>query len=249
MSSPQKIREEFITTLFGPAAHALAEEKLHELQAKGGSLMLSKDAYIKQQEKVILSTLDKQLAWVGSALRQASAILHERLEALPSSKREVIRDELTRAFEGFADNINKSRDTLEPLQVMLGISRETMLWMYSVGRETFTEKRYEEAQGIFFLLTMLNAFVADYWTAFGMSQRHTDHEEEALYSFAMAICLQPDKPLPRYHSADIYCKLGKIDDACIELEELSRIVADLQDREWSETCDVLRSKIYMQKIS
>ena len=237
-------RESLIRETFGPLAHQMAEEKLQEVQAKGGNLLPS-NVYIKQQEQSILQTLDKQLLFVGETLQLASEVLKKSIDLLPLAKKQEVEEEMQKAFDGLMTQIDDpfKADGTKSLQESLGLSNKTLLWMYQAGHEAFVQKNYKEAHAVFFLLTILNALVSDYWTALGMSQRHLNLESEALYAFATASILNPDKPLPRYHSADIYCALGQIEDAEIEVEELSRIAQTLHDKEWDRTVENLQAKI------
>lgn len=208
-------------------------------------MVLPKEAYLKQQENTILETIDNQLLWVSESFQLATSVLKKNLSNLPVHRKEEIEDEMEKAFDGLLTYMENpvTGDITDSLQSRIGLSNETMLWMYHVGHDSFVNKKYDESQAVFFLLTILNALVSDYWTALGMSQRYIHKEEEALYSFAMASILNPDKPLPRYHSADIYCDLGQIEDARAELDELSRIVHGLKDKEWDKTLEAIRSKI------
>ncbi|MBM3198580.1 MAG: hypothetical protein FJZ58_04930 [Chlamydiae bacterium] len=241
-------KEVFIQEIFGPIAHEMAEEKLYEVEAKG-KMMMPRDSYLKQQEQSILRNIDQQLSWIGECLRLASDVLRKNLDTLSAGRRQEIEQEIEKAFNGLMTELENplQGDLTDSLQARLGLNNETLLWMYQVGHEAFTERRYQESHAVFFLLTILNALVSDYWTAFGMSQRHINREEEALYSFAMASILHPDKPLPRYHAADIYYHLGQIEDAKAELQELTRIVHGLKDPEWDKTVDTLRSKILVAR--
>ncbi len=118
----------------------------------------------------------------------------------------------------------KGEISIKSYQAFVGLSDETLLWMYQVGDQFFGEQRFEEAFAIFSLVTQLNPLVCDFWIAFALTQMRQNDPSEALKSFAFAIVADPSHPIPRYQSAKLYLQLEQKQDAMIELEVLEEII-------------------------
>ena len=194
-----------------------------------------KDEYIKEKTAKILLQLSEHFQNTEEIFKLSFRLLYEELSSLPEKER--ITQEFSHALEmiGLLTNLEELAKHTELLpantyQEFLGISNETLLWMYKVGHKFYEEKNFDNASAIFRLVVQLNPLVYDYWTAFAFAQLNQNKPEDALHSFASAIYIDPEGPVARYQSSKIYLSLGKTEDALIELEVLENI-ANTNNRE------------------
>jgi hypothetical protein len=107
---------------------------------------------------------------------------------------------------------------LESWLEFLGLSHETMFWVYQIGHQLLEQKNYKDAAAIFFTLSMLYPFACDHWLGFGFAQ------QGSLASFTQVSSLDPDNPMPRYQKAKIHLEQKQFD--LIELNRLMEIAED-----------------------
>lgn len=235
---------------FTPLGESIAQSMVDELEVKGG-LLGSKPAYIEQKKKEILDDVEDEFLKLEEYLARGGTIIGEKLKLLPVVEQKKIGKELekmAKAVDSFLTIPPKELSSKEEvLQVKMGLSNETLLWIYSIGYQLSTENNYEDALPIFKVLTTLNPLVVDYFIAQGLSERALQYNEEALYSFAMAILLNPNHLLARYNSAEIYLNLHQTADAEAELEVLEDIVRTENLTDFKPMIGALRSKITLSK--
>lgn len=217
--------------LFLSLAGLMANAQADELQVKN-QLLTSREQYVSAKTASILETLQQQSQKMLQSMRMANSIIKEQLTHLPNPEKEKYTKEFSTALE----RLNQTKTQLEELlkdpkilkadawQDFLGLSEETLLWLYQIGRRHYEQKLLEESSVIFHLLVMLNSLDSDCWIGLGFSQKSLLQLQEALDSFATAIVLSPENPIARYQSATLYLELGQFEDAIIELEILSEIV-------------------------
>lgn len=236
--------------VFAPFGELVARSLAEELEVKGG-LLQPKDLYIKQKTEDIVSAIETELSKREKNLNRAAAALHEKLFLLPRIQREKIEKEMIGA-EGKVVDILAPKEEIrkeDTFQSLLGLSNDTLLWIYSIGYQLFEDGKKEDAFAIFQMLTTLNPLVADYWIAEGLTQKALNYDMESLHSFAMASIMKPNNPIPRCQSVEIYLKIGQIDSARLEFAALEKIMQSAAYPELGPFVDLLRNKIQFSKAS
>ena len=243
-------RSKIIKEAFTPFGKDLATSMAEELEVKGG-LLLEKNTYIKQKTKEFIETIDKEILKREQNMDRAGKLLKEKLALLPSLEKTKIEEELGHSAEIVISFLKDIQDKKEPtltnkeetFQSLLGLSNETLLWIYTIGYNFSLENKHEEALAIFQMLTSLNPLVSDYFVAQGLSERSLKSNQEALYSFAMASILNPEQPISRYNAAEIYLETGQVEDAKLELEALEKIIETNSLIPLKPAAESLRGKI------
>ena len=121
--------------------------------------------------------------------------------------------------------------------------------IYTIGYNLSLENKHEDALCLFQMLTTLNPLVSDYFIAQGLSERSLQQNNEALQSFAMAAIMNPNQPISRYNSAELYLELHQVKDAKLELEVLEEIITVNKLTDLQPALESLRSKIQQSKPS
>lgn len=87
---------------------------------------------------------------------------------------------------------------------LIGFSDEAMEDFYSAAYQLYQAGRDSEAADAFFFLTALHPSIQVYWLCLGMAEQSSGRHEQALAAYSMASLLEPQDPLPYYHSAACY---------------------------------------------
>ncbi len=186
---------------------------------------MPREKYVKQKILGLIHDLEENHKKILDSMTQARKTLLVDLKNLPDIEKEHHAKELLIAMDKLSHNIEIEQITAATSwQKFLGLSNETLIWIYKLGFQFFENKNNEEAFPLFLMLTLLNPFVADYWIALGFVQKGLSLEVVALDSFSLAALLNPDNPTPRYQNAEIHLHLGQFDKALLELESLAEII-------------------------
>lgn len=231
-----------------PLGNLIAEQMAEELEMKGG-LLQPKQSYIQHHAEQLVQKVQSELEKREKNMQLATKLLQERLPILPEVERKQIETEMRLAGEKLQKGIESELKPEDTLQSILGISNPTMLWMYRAGRELFQEGKKEEAFAIYQMITTINPLVADYWVAQGLVLRSLQEETEALYAFSLASLLNPEQPVARYHSAELYLLQQQLADAEKELQALERIIDSHKRVDLQPATQALKTKIQLAKAS
>ena len=211
-------------SIFSELAALIAESQADELAVKQ-RLMMPREKYIEQKTLGLIHDLEKEHKKTLHYMEQARKLLLEDLKNLPDQEKEHHARELLLAMSKLSHNVEMEEViAATSWQKFLGLSDETLIWIYKLGLKFFEKKSNEEALSLFLMLPMLNPLVADYWIALGFAQKELSLQDLALNSFSSASFLNPDNPTPVYQNAKIYLHLGQFDDALQELEVLTGII-------------------------
>lgn len=101
---------------------------------------------------------------------------------------------------------------------LVSFSEEAMQHFYEAAYQLYQSGRDKEAADAFFFLCTLHPAVQVYWLGLGMAEQCLNRFEEALSAYAMASLLEPQDPLPYYHSAACYHALQDAANARKSLE-------------------------------
>ncbi len=241
--------------VFSSLAELLAEMQADELEVKHG-LLVPRNQYIEEKIGSIKQELEGHYAKILRSMSSIAVILKKELELLPQIVKEHHAKELSFAMQRLIvckknpEELAKEEKVLEAntWQDFFNLSDETLLWIYKIGYRYHEERKTEEARALFQLLVMLNSQVSDYWVALGFTERQLSLESVALTSFAMAIILNPENPIPRYQSAELYFHLGQFEDALLELDVLSEIIAKEKLDFLKSDVELLRSKVKNKQL-
>lgn len=247
-------RSKVIKQAFSPFGEAIAKSLADELEVKGG-LLLPKNTYIEQKKEELIQKIDAEILKRENRMDRAGKLLKEKLESLSSLEKEKIEKELGHSLEIIVSMLkpspkekeNASLKEEDTFQSILGLSDDTLLWIYTLGYQLSLEHKYEEALSIFQMLTTLNPLVSDYFIAQGLSERSLQYNTEALYSFAMASIMNPLSPVARYNSSEIYLELHQLDDAQLELDALEELVITGKLTDLQPAVESIRSRIQLKK--
>lgn len=251
--SSDNIRSMFVEKAFSSLCEIIAKEHAEELEVKG-ALLCAKEALIKQKKEETSNALNSAFIKSEEQLKRAGAILKEALKVLPPVEREKIEKEMGHSVDVMLSFLafSKEKETLfmkenDTFQSVLGLSNETLLWIYSVGHGLSLEDKNEEALSVFQTLTLLNPLIDDYYIAQGLVERALQSNEPALYSFAMCTLINPNHLVARYNSTEIYLDLNEVNEAVLEFEILEKLVNAQNLVDLKPEVDSLRSRILLAK--
>lgn len=240
--------------MYAPLAELLITEQADELEVKKG-LLVSKEQYIKDHIPPLEEALDKHFKKIEDRFKKAGELIQKALHLLsPAEKAPYEKDILhgLKTINLLATDPSAIEDKMtlfaaNTFQEFLGISNETLLWIYSIGYRFIEEKKGEEAYAIFHMLVSFNSLISDYWVALGFAQKLVKEEVDALNSFSMASLLNPENPISRYQSAKLYLNMNQLDDALAEIEALEEIIESQNLTQLKDSTQTLKNQILMQK--
>ena len=219
-----EIKESAALSELASIAEGIVNELADELEVKR-PLPVSRKLYVEGKTLILAKTLQEEYKKVLLQMSRVGEVLDDELTRLPEIERESYSKELSLAMEMLKSGIDS--DDLEKagsLQSLLKLRNETLLWIYRLGAQRFEEKKFDEALSFFMVLVALNSRVCDYWIALGTTQQALLLDADALISFSLAAVLDPEYAMPKCHSAEIYLRLGRFDEASLEIEALAEII-------------------------
>jgi type III secretion system low calcium response chaperone LcrH/SycD len=126
-----------------------------------------------------------------------------------------ITPEIQQALEGVMKNIFQ-RGMLP--RDALGLSASAVENIYGHAYRLYNAGQYNEAQNLFRLLVMLDPgeskFLLGSAACFHMQKEYAT----ASATYALVSVADPETPIPHYHAADCYLKMGLVGAAAIELK-------------------------------
>ncbi len=205
-------------------AEAIATKNLENLIV-GPGLIMSKDYYFNREVAHAEEILFKKDQQNENLINQAKDLIHKELKNLPKEEKDLYQQDLLQAI------LNTNVDVGEVLELgswqkALKLSDNTLNWIYKTGYSFFKEKKYEQAWPIFFILTLLNPMIYEYWVALGFMQRLLSQAKESIHSFNMASLLKDDEACPKQQIMEIYCELKEWEKASSELSKLEKITGE-----------------------
>jgi len=109
-------------------------------------------------------------------------------------------------FEKFGANGRTYQDFTQ-------LTPESMEAIYMVAYNLYNGAKYDEAEKVFRLLSMLNHFEKRYWTGLGACREMQKKYDDALKAFGFLVLLDMEDPMPQLLCAKCFMALGKVDDA------------------------------------
>lgn len=223
---------------------------LLEIEAMDPSKLLTpKKILMESREKQYMKAMKDIYMQNQQSLAIGFDLIKEDMANLPQVERDEIQAEIDHAASVLKDNpfldFDESQEEAkaETHQEALKLSDKTMKYFYNVGNKYYEEGQYDKSETIYDILSTLNPFVSEFWIEKGRCNYRLSLYDKALIDFAMATLVDPDNAWSRVFSAHSYIKIGNIDDAQIELEELITISNAHPEYEMSEEIKVLTSEI------
>ena len=114
-------------------------------------------------------------------------------------------------FEKFGANGRTYQDFTQ-------LTPQSMEAIYMVAYNQYNAGKYEEAEKIFQLLSLLNHFDKRYWTGLGACREMQKKYEAAIKAFGFLVMLDMQDPVPQLLCAKCFMAQGKMDEAQGALE-------------------------------
>lgn len=119
-------------------------------------------------------------------------------------------------------------------QEIIGYEDATMEKFYAAAYRLFERGEFRQAADAFIFLTTLNPYTHKYWLGLGMAEQSTEEFEAALVAYAMAVMIQVSNPIPHFHSATCYYRMGDKNSAAQSLDLAIEQAGD--QAEYAELC-------------
>jgi tetratricopeptide (TPR) repeat protein len=109
----------------------------------------------------------------------------------------------------------------ETLQGVLELSDDTIQSLYALTGYLYEQQHYEEASGVFFLLSLLNPSCYEFWVGLGNCEYILGRYVEALLPYSMALEVRHDDALVHILNARCHIALGNhaVARACLMMAE------------------------------
>lgn len=121
----------------------------------------------------------------------------------------------TAAFDDLANKMLK--EGLSPKDA-LEVNPQMLENVYAQAYRLYNTGKYEEAVHLFRILVMLNAMEPKYLLGLAASFHLLKDYQNAIHSYTLCSTLDPQSPLPYYHSADCFLQMKDSLSAMICLE-------------------------------
>lgn len=187
----------------------------------------------EQHAKQMKLNAEKYFSELQDELMVAQALLKEQFVSVDRAHPEQHVEDAFAIWETAARKMQKMAASNEasfieafrqkPLQEILSIPWPFMDRAYRTAQSFFAEKKFEEAEAIYFFLHMMNPTVMEYWFGEGMSLQLQEKFEEAASRYIFCQFLQPENPLPFFQLSRCLYYLEEKESAvkaaefCIEL--------------------------------
>ena len=114
--------------------------------------------------------------------------------------------EMMEFFQNFGANGRTYQDFTQ-------LTEESMEVIYMAGYNQYNAGRYQDAEKIFQLLSVLNHFENKYWMALGASREMQKKYEEALKAYTYLGLQDLHAPVAPFHAAKCFIAIGKVAEA------------------------------------
>lgn len=136
----------------------------------------------------------------------------------------------------------------ESLAKSFGISDDALNTAYTLGYTLYANGQYKEAYHYFFILTFFDANDPNYQFGFAATLHMLKEYERAINHYWGCISLDFDNPIPWFHMADCYMKLGNLDMALVCIKAvLIRVEGDKDYQAIQKKAELMKSAV-MEKI-
>jgi type III secretion system low calcium response chaperone LcrH/SycD len=126
-----------------------------------------------------------------------------------------LKQEKVKEVKAATENVVKKG--LAPKDLM-GMSDAMVEGVYGQAYRLYNTGKYKEASHLFRLLIMLNATESKYSMGLAACYHMLKAYESAVQVYAICALLDPENPIPHYHSSDCYIQMGDKVSAMIALK-------------------------------
>lgn len=110
------------------------------------------------------------------------------------------------------------------IQEFFGISNFVLYCFYVVAYQSLNHGQHADAANLFFMLTVLNPSVKDYWNGLGLAEKDNAHFDNALRAFNIASLFDEKDPYPHFYAAGCHIELKHKEEAKNELNTADALV-------------------------
>lgn len=134
-------------------------------------------------------------------------------ETLNSAKEQA--EKFNKGIEDIANKLMKEGMTANEA---VGMSPSYLENVYAQAYRLYNTGKYQEATNLFRILIMLNPMEAKYMLGLAASFHMLKEYDNAIQIYTMCSVIDPQTPIPHYHSADCYIQMKDFISAMISLE-------------------------------
>lgn len=128
-------------------------------------------------------------------------------------------DMLKRFESSFEDFLDKIMNKKMLAKDAAGLDNNTLEGLYAQAYRLYNTGKYIEAVHMFRMLIMLNPTESKYILGLAASFHMLKEYKNAIHSYTMCSLLDPESPIPHYHSSDCFIQMKDYISAmfCLEL--------------------------------
>ena len=190
--------------------------------------------------------------------KQAEKILHEKF-VLEEKEKNLPKEALFENWEKAASKIGQKiknpkfslgkMEMKQSIQELLGLEWAFMDRAYHIGCQLLHDKRYEEAESVYFFLRFLNPMVFEYWLGMGTAEQAQNKLENAVNTYSMSLALDPENPLIFFQIANCYYQVDEFASCLQALDYCIDFIANApQHAELLKAAILLKQKAEKQKM-
>lgn len=151
------------------------------------------------------------------------------------------KEEIKKAMENVGLNIGQMKgkemedfsnaalaEQLLPKNVM-GLSDAVVEGLYSQAYRLYNTGKYKDASQLFRLLIMIDSTEAKYTMGLAACFHMLKQYESAVSTYALCGIIDPESPIPHYHSSDCYIQMKDFISAIISLEMAVKRAGDKKE--------------------
>jgi len=182
-----------------------------------------------------VDTTKKRLSAIFQKVHKAIALVFQMLPEITEVLPHTDQKAFTQALEDMAGIASVLTKNMAPafeciaeggsLQNVLEITEQTLETLYQVARHVYEQQHYEEASGLFCLLSLLNPAYTSFWLGLGNAEYCLGKYTEALLAYSFAAQTDNANPFCHIYCARCHMALNNRDGAKIALS-LAESVAD-----------------------
>lgn len=127
-------------------------------------------------------------------------------------------DENRAASKAFDELTGKMLKEGQTPQKTMGMSQNIMESMYAQAYRLYHTGKYFEATHLFRILIMMNAMEPKYLLGLAACFHMMKEYENAIQTYSLCGTLEPESPIPHYHSSDCFIQMNNYFSAMVSLE-------------------------------
>lgn len=135
-----------------------------------------------------------------------------------SNKEALNPEENAAASKAFDELTSKMLKEGQTPQKTMGLSQNIMESMYAQAYRLYHTGKYFEATHLFRILIMMNAMEPKYLLGLAACFHMLKEYENAIQTYSLCSTLEPESPIPHYHSSDCFIQMNNHFSAMISLE-------------------------------